>query len=640
MKKLILSILLEIVVLSFVSVKVSAQENNETLIFLLDSTLTKDANAIVRSEEVVVEINSINSVTVKNKRIVTVLNKYGKGYADSYEGYDPAIKIKNLQVKVYDANGKEIKKYKKKDFSDRSAVSAGSLFTDNRIKYIDYTPIKYPYTLEFESEIETSISAYIRSWNPVLTYGLSVHKSTFKILNHAKIPLRFNEKNFEGYPIQINKGEDEVLYSISNVSALVPEVYAPPLNTMIPKLIIALNDFSLEGITGSAKDWKTLGKWEYDNLISGRDKLSEETIKEIAQLVAEVKSKKDKAKLIYNYVQNKTRYISVQLGIGGLMPFLASDVDKWGYGDCKALTNYTKALLDTQGIQSYYTEVYAGTQKRDMDEEFASIEGNHVILNIPDGDEDIWLECTNQSIPFNFIGDFTDDRNVLVLKPEGGEIKRTKKYEPEENTLHTKATVSLGADKSMIAMIKRASRGLEYDQNYGVQFKTPKDQKLYYKENWDYINNLEIKSIKINDNKDVIEFTEDLEVSCSSFIKKAGTRLLVTPNMFSCDQINLPKYKDRQMPFELSRGFVNTDEYIINLPKGYSAGNLPEKESIETEFGKYTYELEKMDGAQIKFKRFLKIVDGSFSKEKYEEYRKFRAQIKKIDKSRIVLQLQ
>ncbi len=41
-------------------------------------------------------------------------------------------------------------------------------------------------------------------------------------------------------------------------------------------------------------------------------------------------------------MQGKTHYISIQVGIGGYQPFLASDVDRLNYGDCKALVNTHK----------------------------------------------------------------------------------------------------------------------------------------------------------------------------------------------------------------------------------------------------------------------------------------------------------
>jgi transglutaminase-like putative cysteine protease len=47
--------------------------------------------------------------------------------------------------------------------------------------------------------------------------------------------------------------------------------------------------------------------------------------------------RRKKAKKIYQYLQNKTRYISVQIGIGGFQPVTAADVDRLGYGDCKGI---------------------------------------------------------------------------------------------------------------------------------------------------------------------------------------------------------------------------------------------------------------------------------------------------------------
>ena len=101
--------------------------------------------------------------------------------------------------------------------------------------------------------------------------------------------------------------------------------------------------------------------------------LPKETIAKIASLVAGVKDTKEKARIIYEFMQNKTRYISVQVGIGGWKPTPAKEVDKLGYGDCKALTNYTKALLKSQGIDSYYTIVDSGSSGLDIDEEFVEV---------------------------------------------------------------------------------------------------------------------------------------------------------------------------------------------------------------------------------------------------------------------------
>ncbi|WP_025741116.1 DUF3857 domain-containing protein [Aquimarina pacifica] len=634
MQRILLQVLVAVSIL--VCANVSAQEEMNMKVSSIDTSLIKNANAVVRSEKIVIEINSVSSMVIKTKRIVTVFNKSGKRYADSYEGYDPSTKIRKLEAVVYDASGKEIKKYKKKDFIDQSVYDGFSLARDDRVKYFNYTPTVYPYTLVFESEVEKSSTAFIRPWDPLIAYKLAVEKSSYAIINPNEIPFRIKEKNLENYDIEKKKTSQGLHFSLSDIPTRVSEKLGPSYSELVPKVFIALSDFSLEGIRGSIHDWESMGKWQYSNLISGRDRLPESTIQKVSELVADATTKKEKAKRIYEYVQGKTRYVSVQLGIGGWMPMPAADVDRLGYGDCKALTNYTKALLSSQDIESFYTVVYAN-KRRDIDAEFASMQGDHVILNIRDEEEDIWLECTSQTLPFNFIGDFTDNRDVLVVKPSGGEIRRTKKYEPEENLLTTESKIILNADKSMVAYIKRVSKGLQYDWHYTIQYQEPKDQKMYYKKHWNYINGLDVNGLKYSDDKDTVAFTEEINVSCNAFTKKAGNRLLLYPNAFNLDKVELPKYASRKNPLVIDRGYVHKDESILILPDGYIITTLPEKKSLESEFGTYTYALEKINESELKFTKFLKILDGVFPKEKYEEYRKFREEIRKIDQTRIVL---
>ena len=121
----------------------------------------------------------------------------------------------------------------------------------------------------------------------------------------------------------------------------------------------------------------------YHDLIKDTYDLPTSTVTMIKDLVKDEVDDIGNAKKVYEYVQGKTRYISVQVGIGGWKPFNASEVDKLGYGDCKALTNYTMSLLKAVGVESNYSVVYAGSSQKNIEDDFTSIQGNHVILNIP-----------------------------------------------------------------------------------------------------------------------------------------------------------------------------------------------------------------------------------------------------------------
>jgi hypothetical protein len=101
---------------------------------------------------------------------------------------------------------------------------------------------------------------------------------------------------------------------------------------------------------------------------------------------------------------------------------MTADVDKLGYGDCKALTYYTKSLMDVVEIPSFYTIVNAGISKKNIEKEVVSVQGNHAFLCLPQEKDTIWLECTSQKVPFGFKNSFTDDRDVLAITPIGGKI--------------------------------------------------------------------------------------------------------------------------------------------------------------------------------------------------------------------------
>jgi transglutaminase-like putative cysteine protease len=407
-----------------------SQTEDIYIALLAPQDLRSDANAIVRYESQKVEVKSYNKMYVTNRRIVTVYNKYGNKHGNAYEFYDSNTKIRELEVHIYDALGKEIKKIKSKDFIDESAVSGGTLYSDNRIKYLSYTPVKYPYTIEYYSEVELRSTAFIPQWRPINGYYLAIQHSEYNLINDSGVKIRFKQQNYEDYNIE-NLGPTHFI--TKGLKGIKPEAHSPDLLFIVPCLKAALTQFDMEGVEGVNNNWKDFGKWMYDKLLTGTDKLPQSAIDDIKLLTQDVDDKIERAQLVYRYMQDKTRYTSVQVGIGGWKPMLADEVDRLGYADCKGLTNYTKALLEAANVPSYYTVVWGDGTIKNIDKEFSVTEGNHVILCVPNNTENIFLECTSQTNPFGFTAGFTDDRDVLLVKPEGGEIVHTKVYEADDS---------------------------------------------------------------------------------------------------------------------------------------------------------------------------------------------------------------
>ena len=619
----------------FLSVfSIDAQDESLLTSSSIPLTLKINANAVVRSERMHIEIEDFDKMVYTNKRIVTILNKEGDKNLGAYQHYDKNTNIKKLEARIYNSQGEEIKKFREKDFEDVSAVSGGTLYSDNRVKYLNYTAINYPYTMVFDVEVVYQSTAFLHSWRPVEGFYVSTESAEYKITNVSEGKVRIQTLNFEDYNI---KKQRDYHFIAENLKAVKRESYSPSFKTYTPYLKATLTDFNMEGVRGINNNWQDFGKWMHDELISGTEALPQVVKNEIKKKTASATTNREKAKIVYQYMQDKTRYISVQVGIGGWKPMLAEEVDRLGYGDCKALTNYTKALLAEVGVESYYTVVYGDNDIIDMDKDFSSLQGNHVILSIPEDEDYLWLECTSQTSPFAYTANFTDDRDVLVVTPEGGKIVHTKVYSAEENTTETNAKVQLDATGDITAQVEIISKGTRYAKHYYIENELEKDQKLHYKEYFNTINNLEINAITFNNNKEDIVFTENLAVSATKYASKVGERILLRPNVFNEEEYVPPRYKKRNLPFQIKRGRVNKNTFEIIIPKTLQVEALQDAVTITNKFGEYHFSITQKEDNTLLFQREFKLKKGTYSKEEYKEFRNFLLKVTKHDKSKIVL---
>ena len=172
-----------------------SQNLNWSVLSIPDS-LKANANTVIRNSELTIEIKSKNNYVVTEKRVVTVLNELGLQQLDVSEYYDKSTSVKDIEAIVYDAFGKIIKKIKRKEFKDNS-ISEGSVVTDGRLLYLDYTPSQYPFTIEFSSVVESSNTAFLPKWIPVSKFYTSIQFSSLQLINNSGVQLRHKEKNFD-----------------------------------------------------------------------------------------------------------------------------------------------------------------------------------------------------------------------------------------------------------------------------------------------------------------------------------------------------------------------------------------------------------------------------------------------------------
>ncbi|MWB93386.1 DUF3857 domain-containing protein [Flavobacterium sp. GA093] len=623
--------------LCFFSLISYGQKSDYSVLSIADS-LKENANAVVRLNQVDITISSQRSMNTKNHRVVTVLNERGFDATEAFEFYDKSTSVKSIEAIIYDAFGREIKKIKRKDFKDQSVVGGGTLFSDSRYMFLDYTAVSYPFTVEFISEVQTSSTAFIPKWMPIRSFNTSIEQASLNVTYLNELGFKKKEFQFTNFNVKkVTDSEGQLSYVASFIPAQKQEDYSPSYKDLFPKVMMGLERFHLEGVDGTATNWVDFGKWYSEKILSGTTDLPEETKTKIKALVGDEKDPVKKAKIIYDFVQKKSRYVSIQVGIGGWKPMLATDVDRLGYGDCKALTNYTKALLQAVDVPSYNTVLYGDSYKTNIESDFVSMQGNHMILSIPNGNNYTWLECTSQDDPFGYQGTFTDDRDVLVIKPDGGEIVRTKIYEDKTNTQIDKGAYSIDENGNLSGNISIVSEGTQYSSKARVETMQPTEKEKHYKEYWDNVNNLKLGKIGFNNDKENVRFTEDIQISAANYANISANKMIFAVDVFNKNATNVKRIRNRKSPFQIQRGYLDTDEIEINLPAGFSIEFIPSTLEIKGKFGEYKADFIKKENNKLLYKRSMSLNKGKYSNKEYDEFRLFMEQVSKNDNAKIIL---
>jgi len=598
-----------------------AMAQNDYNASLIPKDLLPYASAVIRDKEVNIEVKDLENTVYHIKQAITVLNKNGDRDAHIIVEHDKNNLIKYIKGVVYNEFGKPVKKFSESDFEDVSAYDGFSLFQDTRLKHYLPSVTDYPYTITYEYEERSKQSLAFDDWEPNPYIGVAVEKSTFVFTCKPDFNIHYKEINIPGKAtIGTNvQGLKTYTWQVNNLKAVKDEPFSEAPERTLSSIKIAPEKFTYYGIGGVYTNWKELGKWEYDKLLANRQELPTETVEYIKGITRDITDPKLKAKKIYEYMQGRTHYVSVQVGIGGYQPFPASDVDKLNYGDCKALVNYTQALLKAVNIDSYYCVVKSGREyKISLQDDFASLnQGDHIILCLPFKNDTTWADCTSQTIPFGYLGSFTDDRTVLACTPQGGKLLHTPKYTTEENLQKRKASFVINESGGLKGDIETQFKGIEYENRDWLIRESPveriKDIKGVYP-----INNLEIEKLTYKQDKSFKPVTtENIELSANDYGSVNDGKLYFMLN--SVNHIkSIREVRNRINPVEITRGYTEEDEIIYTIPKGYRLESEPLKMSSHKPFGSFTATMT-INGDQLTYNRKFQIKDGTYDKDTYQD---------------------
>ena len=616
-------------ILFLLSAKLSAGELKYP-VSTIPASLKENVQTVIRLNKIELDIKSENSAVVNITEVRTILNKNGEQDRFFIETSNPMNKISNIKGKVYDESGKQIRNLGFTDVLDYSYINDYSLYEDTRVKFLDPKNMSYPFTVEYTYEIDLKQTLFLPSWSHSL-HNTSYENSTFTVKTPIGYNLSYKEYNLsKGVSKTIQDGKNVYSWSLSNLALQKKEPISNISNPVYPLVRLTPTNFYVGDSKGSSESWKELGKWA-TTLNEGKDKLPESTIVKMKEITSSCKTDFEKVKKVYEYMQQKTRYVNISIGIGGWQPFDATVVDKFSYGDCKALSNYTKALLSSVGIKSLYTLVRAGKESNNIDASFPSSQFNHAMVCVPMVNDTIWLECTSQRLPCGFNGDFTDDRQVLLVDGDNSRLVHTRSYPASENCINRHSKVNLVDELYGSAEVNTVYKGLCYDEKLPIYYADDADKKKMVTQSIE-LPSFTLDKFLYTEHKCMTpSFDEKLNITVTNYIHKLVSDIALLPLNFMNKLTSIPdKVRNRKTDMCIRRPYMENDTVIYQLPIEYKVTEIPEKSEIKGKFGTYTASTT-LQGSSITYIRHFELFKGVFPPEAYSEFRDFLEQVSTND---------
>jgi len=598
----------------------------------IPDSLMNGVQAIVRfSSKHFVQQDDRNG-TYKVVYVITILNEKGKSYSDLVIGEDDFHELKKFSGEVYNASGKTIKKIARKDLF--TTAYSPDLADNGKMTFFRYHSPVYPYTVKYEYEMrfKNGILAY-PTFVPIPYYDVSLEQAVYTLQIPANRQLRYKAQGTDIQPVKKEQAVNAYTLELSGFKAITYEKWMPT-EELIPIVYLSPDVFCVANVCGNMVNWETYGQWCAE-LLKGRNILPQKTVDKVLELTQNAGNQREKVKILYDYLQKTTRYVGIQLGIGGWQPMKAEEVAKTGFGDCKALSNYLKSLLEVVEIPSYYTII--GTERKRFFPDFPSFgQADHIILMVPVESDTLYLECTSQYAPCGFIGSLAG-HDAVAIGADKIFFHTLPDYPPHANEEINRIQIQVAAAGTGHLTVHSTYKNEEFKElSYALRKADSKEQNTILasllRVHKPYIGQFRKEEIPELPPRLNLYFT----AKCEDFATQTGSRMFIPLNPSRMGLKDLLPESIRKYDIVTKTGRYQNDTITIRIPEGYSIETLPKAVEIESPYGYFKSNIIE-DAGQLIYTQTLELKKGRFPATEFEEMKKFYNRIEIFQNGKIGL---
>ncbi len=594
----------------------------------IPAELKEGANSVVERDETKVTVASPTKATVRHRLLITVMNSNGKDAADLAIDCSSSVKLTKFQGIVYDASGKDIRKISKSDLK-RTEYSSINLADDSYYYFYEFSQPTYPYSVAYDYETESNGFISYPSFFPQSATAQSVVKADYSITFPSEVGCRYKCMNVD--EATVTASGNSLTASLNNLPAIKSEPYMPKWRQVAKGVIFAPTNFSFGGTTGSMKSWEDLGLWS-GSLTKNRDNLTPAQKARIHEIADTCASPLDKIKALYKYMTDNTRYVSIQLGIGGFQPEEAKRVFDLGYGDCKGLSNFMKAMLNEVGIPADYAVISTSYDR--LYDNFANAHQlNHAILCVPQAADSLWLECTS-FCPVGYVHESIAGHDAILAGESSSKFVHLPKLPADMSRKVADINMTVKPDFSAVVDIAYKGVNNDFEDFYHLTKVAPDKQRDFFKHILLYKEpKVTVKSVDADLSRQP-SVTAKASIEISSAGKKTANRLFIMADPVHNGAFRYD-FSDRKNPIHVSNRNFDTN-LTITIPEEFTVESMPKAFDFQSEVGTISLAAAQ-NGNVVTLNASVRIRDNDFPADKADLFKEFFTKIRSVTDAQIVL---
>lgn len=368
------------------------------------------------------------------------------------------------------------------------------------------------------------------------------------------------------------------------------------------------------------QSWQDVGRWWW-GLVHDQLYADESLRRTVRDLVAGAPDTRTKVQRIYRWVIDNTRYVGLEFGIHGFLPYRVPQIVQRGFGDCKDKAALLYTMFTEAGIDARLVLVRTRRNGALNDLPASLSVFDHAIAYVPE--LDLYLDGTAEFSGSTEFPQMDQGVTVLVIGPNDAELRRSPVMSPEHNARERRVTIDLAADGSGRLDVNESVRGHEapgWRNQYQAEG-TRLDR--FERAMRNTFAGIEVESVEMTGLTDYeVPVTAHYRASVPQLAVRDADGLRVPLTVMGDLVRALARTETREHAFDLGSRSRYVEDRVIRLPAGHDVTALPEGGRIESPFGVFVMSVSR-EGRTVTVHSELTLSRDRVEAAEYPEFRTF-----------------